>query len=56
MTNDNTIKEVSEILGNKKKFRRALVVVCIMAAVICFVLFVGFYTHEISRIIESISK
>lgn len=50
------IKEVSEILGNKRKFRRALIVIGILAAVICFIMYIGFYTHEISRIIESLAK
>ena len=52
MTDDNTIKEVSEILGNKKKFRRALLIIGIIAAVICY----GFYSHEISRIITGLMK
>lgn len=52
----DNIKEVSEILGNKRKFRRALIVIGILAAVVCFTVYIGFYTHEISRIIDSLSR
>lgn len=48
MSNDSAINEVDKILGNKKKFRRALIILFILAAV----LVVGFWTGEVSRIIS----
>lgn len=52
MSNDSAIQEVDKILGNKKKFRRALIILFIIAAV----LIVGFWTGEISRIISGITR
>jgi len=46
----NELKEVNEILGNKRKFRRALFVIFLILSVITY----GLYSGEISKIIVGI--
>jgi len=47
---NEVIKEADRILGNKKKFKRAMVILVVVASV----LITGFCTGEISRIISVI--
>ena len=47
------VKLTGEILGNKRKYRRALIVIWSLLIPLMIVLCVGFYTGEISRIIEA---
>lgn len=49
----DAVKLTGEILGNKRKYRRALIVIWSLLIPLMIVLCVGFYTGEISRIIEA---
>jgi len=44
------LEEVNEILGNKKKYRRALLVIVLILSVIVY----GLYSGEISKIVSGI--